>query len=118
MLPVCCGVNTSWTHNYVYMFPGFLLLGLATPLVVSNSMVTGVTAVEAHQRGMGSGILRASRQLGSSIGLAIIGPVISHVNRTKISGWLSHATSSLAQIQGSQINGFNYLLNTRFLIAF
>lgn len=96
---------TSWTHNYVYMFPGFLLLGLATPLVVSNSMVTGVTAVEAHQRGVGSGILRASRQLGSAIGLAIIGSVISHVNRTKISGWLSHATGSLAQIQDSQING-------------
>ena len=95
---------TSWTHNYVYMFPGFLLLGLATPLVVSNSMVTGVTAVEAHQRGVGSGILRASRQLGSSIGLAIIGSVISHINRIKISSWLSHATGSLAQIHGSQIN--------------
>ncbi|QTS84004.1 MFS transporter [Coxiella endosymbiont of Amblyomma nuttalli] len=96
---------TSWTHNYVYMFPGFLLLGFATPLVVSNSMMTGVTAIEAHQRGLGSGILRASRQLGSSIGLAIIGSVISHVNQTKISGWLSHATGLLAQIQSSQING-------------
>lgn len=96
---------TSWTHNYFCMFPGFLLLGLATPLAVSNSMVTGVTAVEAHQRGVGSGILRASRQLGSSIGLAVIGSVISHVNRVKISSWLSHATGSLAQIHGSQING-------------
>lgn len=96
---------TSCTHNYVYMLPGFLLLGLATPLVVSNSMITGVAAVEAHQRGVGSGILRASRQLGSSIGLAIIGSVISHVNRMKISSWLSHATGSLAQIHSSQING-------------
>ena len=96
---------TSWTHNYICMFPGFLLLGLATPLVVSNSMVTGVTAVEAHQRGVGSGILRASRQLGSSIGLTVIGSVISHINQIKISSWLSHTTGLLAQIHGSQING-------------
>lgn len=46
-------------YEYIWIFPSFLALGFATPLLISCSMVTGLSTVFPHQRGIGDGILGA-----------------------------------------------------------
>ena len=70
-------------------------------------MVTGLTAVFPYQRGVGGGILRAFWQLGSSLGLALIGSVTFHVNRNRahLSSFLAHSRGPIAHLHESEING-------------
>ena len=60
------------------MLPAFLLRGLGIGLVISATSYAAVTAAPLAKSGLASGTLTMSRQVGTSIGVAIFGAFFVH----------------------------------------
>ncbi|MGB6976345.1 MAG: DHA2 family efflux MFS transporter permease subunit [Gammaproteobacteria bacterium] len=114
--PLCVGVvlvtlSLFWVgltaplQLYIWLFPGFLLLGLATPLVMASCMASAINAVVPQKRGMATGVLGAARQLGGSIGITFAGTLITVLNRQQLEHFLNRASGGLATLHESQIDG-------------
>lgn len=85
-------------ENYLLLFPAFFLYGCGAPFILSNTMSTALSAVDYPQRGMASGIASAARQLGSSVGLALIGSVMVTVNGNHLSRFIKGAPAPIDQL--------------------
>lgn len=91
-------------RNYLWLFPGFLLYGLAVPLVIGNCMVTALADVEHRRRGLASGILSGARQLGSCLGLAVITSILVSINHYQLNNFIQHATGDIAKLHVHQLD--------------
>ncbi len=76
-------------YNYWLLMPGFFLFGCGVPFVISACMTTALSTVPGHQRGMAAGMVTCGRQLGSTLGIAIIGAVIASLNQHGINKVIS-----------------------------
>lgn len=64
-------------------------------------MVAGVTGVPAEQSGLASGVLNSARQLGGSLGLAVLVTIAADVNgRTEGPGLADGYTTALLVAAG------------------
>jgi DHA2 family multidrug resistance protein-like MFS transporter len=59
------------------MWPGMLLIGIGLGLVVAPSTAAAVNSVPARQAGMASAAVNMFRQLGSVLGPAVLGTVVT-----------------------------------------
>lgn len=91
--------------SYWSLFPGLLLYGIGIPLMLSGSMVSLMDTVNAQQRAIASAILNCARQLGNSIGLAVLSGVLSSLNTWHLNVFLTQAPEPIAHIKESQIDG-------------
>jgi EmrB/QacA subfamily drug resistance transporter len=64
---------TFWT-----LLPGFLIGGVGMALTMTPSTAAATRAVPVAKAGVGSAVLNACRQVGGSIGIALIGAIIAH----------------------------------------
>lgn len=62
--------------NVFDLIPGFLLLGTATGLIMAQINNVTLSAVSIEQSGEASGVNNTMRQLGSTLGTAVIGAVL------------------------------------------
>jgi hypothetical protein len=71
-------VRTIATPHLAYwdQVPGMLLMGLGLGLTVAPSNTDALARVGRAQRAHASGILRTFRQLGGTIGIAVLGAVV------------------------------------------
>ncbi len=67
------------TQDYWYMLPGLVLFGFSAPLVISSCMTTILAVAPPKHRGSASGVANATRQLGASLGVAIIGSILTSI---------------------------------------
>ncbi|SFD54956.1 drug resistance transporter, EmrB/QacA subfamily [Paenibacillus catalpae] len=70
----------AWTNlntSYAWIFIGLLLIGFGVSLVIPSLMAAVMSSVPKEQSGAVSGALNASRQLGSVIGVAWLGAILS-----------------------------------------
>jgi len=68
------GVHESfWT-----LVPGMLLGGLGMPAVMAPASASALSGVPVDSAGVGSAVLNSSRQLGGSIGVALMGAIMAH----------------------------------------
>jgi MFS transporter, DHA2 family, multidrug resistance protein len=79
------GSSTGYTVGWV------ALAGLGLGLVVPSAMGVALGALSAERSGAGSALLTALRQVGSTIGVAILGTIISN----SYSSGVADATASL-----------------------
>jgi EmrB/QacA subfamily drug resistance transporter len=68
------GVNES----YLTLVPAMLLGGIGMPLVMTPATAAGMSSVPVDKAGVGSAVLNSSRQVGGSIGIALIGAIMAH----------------------------------------
>ena len=68
------------------MWPGLLIAGIGSGLIVAPSTAAAVNAVPALQAGMASAAVNMFRQLGSVLGPAVLGTVVT----TQFARNLSH----------------------------
>ena len=59
------------------LLPGFLLGGIGMALTMTPSAAAAVRSVPVDKSGVGSAVLNASRQVGGSIGIALIGAIMA-----------------------------------------
>jgi hypothetical protein len=58
--------------------PGMLLGGLGMPGVMAPASAAALSGVAVDRAGVGSAVLNSSRQLGGSLGIAVMGAIIAH----------------------------------------
>jgi predicted MFS family arabinose efflux permease len=65
-------------ESYWRILPGMLLGGFGMSLVMTPSAAAAVRALEVDRAGVGSAVLNAFRQVGGSMGIALIGAIMAH----------------------------------------
>jgi EmrB/QacA subfamily drug resistance transporter len=82
----------SGTSTTLYLFAAYALFGVGVGMVSSAITNTFMSGVPKSQAGVASGMNSASRQLGTSLGVAIVGSVLATSLRGSVpAGFLSAA---------------------------
>ena len=77
--------------GYGLLLPGFVLLGLGIGLVMSPMSTAAMNAVDPAKSGAASGVVSMSRMVGGTVGLAVMGALVTTIGRSQLN-------SSLPQI--------------------
>src|ERR687898_178494 len=59
------------------LLPGFVVGGLGMALAMTPTAVAATRAVPVHKSGVGAAVLNAARQVGGSIGVALMGAIVA-----------------------------------------
>jgi DHA2 family methylenomycin A resistance protein-like MFS transporter len=73
LLQVWTDVNTSYALTLI----GLLLIGFGVSFTLPSLMAVVISSVPKEQTGAASGALNSSRQLGATLGVAILGSILS-----------------------------------------
>jgi EmrB/QacA subfamily drug resistance transporter len=65
--------STFWN-----LLPGFIVGGLGMALAMTPTAAAATRAVPVHKSGVGSAVLNAMRQVGGSVGIALMGAIVAH----------------------------------------
>jgi MFS transporter, DHA2 family, multidrug resistance protein len=84
------GALTSLSSSTGYVLGWVALSGLGLGLVMPSAMGVALGALSAERSGAGSALLTAMRQVGSTIGVAVLGTVISNSYSHGVAGAAAH----------------------------
>jgi hypothetical protein len=65
-------------ESYWALVPAMLLGGLGMPAVMTPATAAGLSGVPVDKAGVGSAVLNSSRQVGGSMGIALMGAIMTH----------------------------------------
>ncbi len=101
-----------WQSSFWWLLPALILFGIGSPFINLTNISSVVSAVPAEQRGMASGIGAAVRQIGGSVGLAVLGALMNEISTLSYQSSLTHiGATDLINIKIDRIlaNSANYL---------
>jgi EmrB/QacA subfamily drug resistance transporter len=124
-LPICLGtllvaISSLWIAFFVWhysvwwLFPGFVLFGIAIPFITLASITTIISSAPYAKGGVASAIANGIRQVGASIGLAVIGGLIAELSNYRFTHWL---TQNNLEIPASGITHLDSVLAGRENLA-
>ncbi|HET6868333.1 MAG TPA: MFS transporter [Solirubrobacteraceae bacterium] len=91
--------------GYGLLLPGFILMGLGIGLVMSPMSTAAMNAVDRTKSGAASGVISMSRMIGGTVGLAVMGALVTAIGRSKLDQSLPQlsmaARAKLASALGS-----------------
>ncbi|MBV9002653.1 MAG: MFS transporter [Solirubrobacterales bacterium] len=91
--------------GYGLLLPGFILMGLGIGLVMSPMSTAAMNAVDRTKSGAASGVVSMSRMVGGTVGLAVMGALVTTIGRSKLDASLPQlpaaARAKLATALGS-----------------
>ena len=67
----------STTSDFWNLLPGFILGGLGMAMAMTPTAAAATRAVPVHKSGVGSAVLNAMRQVGGSVGIALMGAIVA-----------------------------------------
>jgi MFS family permease len=70
--------------GYGLLLPGFILMGMGMGLVMSPMSTAAMNAVDRTKSGAASGVLSMSRMVGGSVGLAVMGALVTTIGRSNL----------------------------------
>jgi EmrB/QacA subfamily drug resistance transporter len=65
-------------ESYAAVVPGMLLGGIGMASVMPPSTSAALSSVPVDKAGIGSGVVNTSRQVGGSVGIALMGAIMAH----------------------------------------
>ena len=65
------------TSDFWNLLPGFILGGFGMAMAMTPMAAAAIRAVPVHKSGVGSAVLNAMRQVGGSIGIALMGAIVA-----------------------------------------
>ena len=65
-------------QTYLSLFPGMLLGGVGMATVMSPATAAALSGVPVDKAGVGSAIVNTARQVGGSLGIALMGAIVAH----------------------------------------
>jgi EmrB/QacA subfamily drug resistance transporter len=65
-------------ESYWALVPAMVLGGLGMPAVMTPATAAALSGVPVDKAGVGSAVLNSSRQVGGSLGIALIGAIMAH----------------------------------------
>jgi EmrB/QacA subfamily drug resistance transporter len=91
--------------GYGVLLPGFILMGLGMGLVMSPMSTAAMNAVDRTKSGAASGVLSMSRMVGGSVGLSVMGALVTTIGGSQLAQSIPHvpaaARAKLASALGS-----------------
>jgi MFS family permease len=60
------------------LLPGFVVGGIGMAMTMTPTAAAATRAVPVHKAGVGSAVLNAMRQVGGSVGIALMGAIVAH----------------------------------------
>jgi EmrB/QacA subfamily drug resistance transporter len=66
-------------ESYWTLFPAMVIGGFGMAMVMTPSAAAAMSGVPVDKVGVGSGVLNSARQVGGSVGIALMGAIIAHV---------------------------------------
>jgi MFS transporter, DHA2 family, multidrug resistance protein len=84
------GALTTLSSSTGYVVAWVALSGLGLGLVMPSAMGVALGALSAERSGSGSALLTAMRQVGSTIGVAVLGTLISNSYSSGVAGAAAH----------------------------
>jgi EmrB/QacA subfamily drug resistance transporter len=99
------GAFTSLGSSTGYTLAWVALAGLGVGLVLPASMGVALGALSAERSGAGSALLTAMRQVGSTIGVAILGTVISNSYASGVADTAARLPAQAAAAVRSSVGG-------------
>ena len=97
------GALTALSSSTGYVLGWVALSGLGLGLVMPSAMGVALGALSAERSGAGSALLTAMRQVGSTIGVAILGTVISNSYSSGVASAAAHLPAQAAAAVRSSV---------------
>jgi EmrB/QacA subfamily drug resistance transporter len=66
-------------RSFALIAPAYVLMGAGLGLIMSPANTDALSAAPPAQRGQASGLVQTVRQVGGTVGIAVLGAVVSHV---------------------------------------
>jgi EmrB/QacA subfamily drug resistance transporter len=98
------------TSTFRDIVPGLLTGGVGMAMTMAPTTATTMAAVPASEAGIGSAILNSMRQLGGSLGIALIGAIMAQRLRSSLAAGASESAAF--------VTGFQSALLVAAIIAF
>jgi EmrB/QacA subfamily drug resistance transporter len=98
------GAGVAWSaawlldFDYWWLVPGYVVVGVGVALIMTPANTDGMNTAPADLRGQASGVIQTVRQVGGTVGIAIMTTVIVSVTNTSLSDKLAAQGLSSAQV--------------------
>ena len=96
--------------SYISLLPGMVLGGIGMASTMTPMTAAALSSVPVDKAGVGSGMLNTFRQVGGSLGIAVMGAILASGSNAALSGGATQ--------QDAFIDGLHNALYTAALIAF
>jgi hypothetical protein len=96
--------STFWA-----ILPGLLLGGLGMGLAMTPTTAAAMSSVPVDKAGVSSAVLNSMRQLGGSLGIAVMGAIVAH--------WSNVAAAAGDSPKAAFVHGLHIALETAAAIA-
>lgn len=70
------------TQSYLVILPGFIMFGFFSAMAHAPALTTALNLVQTSNRGVISGLCSAAKNMGSTVGIALVGTLIANINQT------------------------------------
>jgi MFS family permease len=77
--------------SFDFLLPAFILMGAGIAFVMSPMSTAAMNAVDRRKAGAASGVLSMTRMVGGTLGVAVIGALVSIIGRSRLETLLPHA---------------------------
>lgn len=96
--------NAAVLHDFSYplLLPGYVAAGIGIGLVMSPTTTDGMSVAPGELRGQASGVLQTVRQIGGTVGLAIVGAIVANVESSRLTDLVLGLGGSEAQVSELQ----------------
>jgi len=91
--------------RYALMLPVFLLFGAGRVLGLTPANKLALDAVPPDEHGIASGVLLACREMGSTLGIAVLGSILVAVEDRRLTAHLAHVGLGTRGIEKSSLDG-------------
>jgi predicted MFS family arabinose efflux permease len=75
--------------SYAWLAPGYVVMGIGVGLVMGPANTDAMNSAPRALRGQASGVVQTVRQVGGTIGLAIMGTIVVNIQHSKLEDFLS-----------------------------
>jgi EmrB/QacA subfamily drug resistance transporter len=118
MLLFCSGMvwlaHLSVSNNWHWLLPPFLVIGIGLGISSANINTAAMAAVPREVAGAAAGVLTTIRQLGSVLGIAVLGAVLQERTVYYLSAGSNHSRQQTPNFQNV---AFTHALNDTFLVC-
>ena len=96
------------SSSFWNLFPALLVGGIGMAMAMTPTTAAAMSSVPVDKAGVGSGVLNSSRQVGGSLGIAVMGAILG--------SYISVSRPS-PEFPGQFVNGFQAALHVAAVIA-
>jgi EmrB/QacA subfamily drug resistance transporter len=89
-------------QDYWVLVPGYILVGAGIGLVMSPTNTDAMSSAPLSLRGQASGTIQTVRQVGGTMGIALLGTLVANVQNDKLSDLLLGLGESEARVDSAE----------------